>query len=74
MDRRVDVAGADLNAESKKLLEQMATEITAEYNRELNPGPRQLLYDNITDHSRNEVVAQDAVAHALKNAAIESTQ
>ena len=52
----------------------MAAEITDEYNRELNPEPTQLLYDSITDHSRNEVVAQDAVAHAIKNVSIESTQ
>jgi hypothetical protein len=50
----------------------MGAEITAEYDRELNPEPTQLLYDSITDHSRNEVAVQDAVDHALKNASIES--
>jgi hypothetical protein len=72
LGRRVDVAGTDLNGESNKMLEQMAREITAEYNRELNPEPAQLLYDDITDHSRNEAVAKDAVAHALKNVAVEA--
>jgi hypothetical protein len=72
MGKQVDISGADLDAESSKLLQQMAAEITAEYGKELNPEPAQLLYDNITDHSRNEVVAKDAVAHALKNVAIES--
>jgi hypothetical protein len=74
MGRQVEISGADLNAESNKVLEQMAAEITDQYNRELNTEPAQLLYDSITDHSRNEVAAQDAVDHALKNVSIESTQ
>jgi hypothetical protein len=73
MGKEVEITGADLGAESRKMLQQMATDITVEYKRELNPGPTQLLYDAITDHGRNEVVVKDAVAHALKNAAIEST-
>ena len=72
MGKQVEVTGADLNAESIKALQQMGAEITAEYDRELNPEPTQLLYDSITDHSRNEVAVQDAVDHALKNASIES--
>jgi hypothetical protein len=72
MGKQVEVTGADLNAESIKALQQMGAEITEEYDRELNPEPTQLLYDSITDHSRNEVVVQDAVDHALKNAPIES--
>ena len=69
--RQVDIAGADLNAEANQLLQQMAAEITEAYKKELDPEPAQLLYDSITDHSRNEVAVQDAVAHALKNANIE---
>jgi len=72
MGKQVEIAGADLNAESTKMLQQMAADITDEYKKELNPGPTQLLYDSITDHGRNEVVVKDAVAHALKNAPIES--
>ena len=72
--KQVEVSGADLNAESNKVVEQMAAEITAEYNRQLDTEPTQLLYDSITDHSRNEVAAQDAVDHALKNVSIESPQ
>ena len=72
--KEVHTAGPDLDAESNKVLQQMADEITTEYNKELNPQPTQLLYDTITDHGRNGVVAKDAVAHALKNTAIESTQ
>jgi hypothetical protein len=74
MGKQVEIAGADLTAESNKVLQQMAAEITDEYNKELDPGPTQLLYDAITDHGRNEVIVKDAVAHALKNITIESTQ
>ena len=70
--KQVEITGVDLSAESTKMLQQMAADITDEYKRELNPGPAQLLYDSITDHGRNEVVVKDAVAHALKNSTIES--
>ena len=72
--KQVEITGADLGAESTKMLQQMAADITDEYKRELNPGPAQLLYDSITDHGRNEVVVKDAVAHALKNTIVESPQ
>jgi hypothetical protein len=72
--RRLEVTGPDLDAESAKMLQQVASDITNEYNRQLNSNPTQLLYDNITDHSPNGVFAKDAVDHALKNAAIEATQ
>jgi len=74
MGRQVDISGTDLGAESGKMLQQMAADITAEYNKELNPGPTQLLYDTITDHGRNDTVVKDAVAHAIKNVTIESAQ
>jgi hypothetical protein len=74
LGKQVDIAGTDLQAASNKFLQQTAAAITADYNRELNPGPTQLLYDSITDHSRNEVVVKDAIAHAIKNVAIESPQ
>jgi hypothetical protein len=70
--RPVEIAGTDLQAESNEFLQQTAAAITADYSRELNPGPTQLLYDSITDHSRNEVVVKNAVEHAIKNASIES--
>lgn len=70
--RQVEISGADLDAESNKMLQQMANEITEEYNKELNPGPTQLLYDSITDHGRNEVIVKDAVDHAVKNVSIEA--
>jgi hypothetical protein len=71
MGKQIDIAGENSDAESTKLLQQMANEIAAEYNKQLNPEPAQLLYDDITDHSRNEVLAKDAVDHALKNVTIE---
>lgn len=72
MGKQVEIAGADLNAESMNALRQMGAEITAEYGKELNPNPAQLLYDSITDHSRNDVAVAEAVDHALKNVSVES--
>ena len=74
MGKQVEITGTDLGAEFTKRLQQMAIHIADEYTKQLDPGPTQLLYDAITDHSRNEVVVQDAVAHALRNIAIESPQ
>jgi len=72
LGKQVEISGADLDAESSNMLRQIATEITDEYGKELNPGPTQLFYDAITDHGRNGADAKDAVAHALKNVAIEA--
>jgi hypothetical protein len=72
MGKQAEVAGANLDAESTKWMQQMASEINEKYNNELNPEPTQLLYDTITDHARNGVAARDAVNHALKNASIEA--
>ena len=66
--RQVPIAGADLNAAANDALRQRAAEFTKEYNRELNPEPAQQIYDNITDHSRNEMTAKEAVPLALQNA------
>jgi hypothetical protein len=69
MGEKLEVSGTDLAGESNKLFQQVADEITDEYNKELNPEPAQLLYDNITDHGRSEVAVQDAIASAIKNVA-----
>jgi hypothetical protein len=74
MGREVSVSGADLEGEVHKALQDIGAEITDEYEKELNPNPAQLLYDSITDHSRNDVAVQDAVDHALKNASVEADQ
>jgi hypothetical protein len=69
--RIVELNGSELGAQSDRALEKIASEITTEYGKELNTEPTQLLYDSITDHARNDVSYKDAVAHALKNAAVE---
>jgi hypothetical protein len=70
--RPVSISGDDLNAEYTKALQTVADEITAEYHKQIDPEPTQVLYDTITDHSRNGTLASDAVAHALKNVSIEA--
>jgi hypothetical protein len=72
--KQLEITGSDLNAESNKMLQQSAADITDEYDKELNPNPTQLLYDDITDHSRNETDVKDAIAAAIQNAAIASAQ
>jgi hypothetical protein len=74
MGKQIDVSGPDPGSAASEALQQAGSEITAEYNKELNPNPTQLLYDSITDHARNGVVAQEAVDHALKNGAVEAAQ
>ena len=74
MGKTIRVTGSDTHAEITKLLQRLGAEITDEYNKELNPDPTQLRYDEITDHSRNEVDSKDAVAQALKDAAPTSTR
>jgi hypothetical protein len=66
--RQVPIAGTDLNAAATKALGELASEFTAEYGRRLDPEPTQQLYDDITDHSRNDTEVKDAVAIAIKNA------
>jgi hypothetical protein len=65
LGRKFSISGTDLQGELSKALQKMGAEITDEYSRELNPNPTQLRYDEITDHSRNDVSAKDAVAEAL---------
>jgi len=48
------------------MLQQMATDITDEFNKDLNPDRRNCSTTPITDHGRNEVVVKDAVAHTLR--------
>jgi hypothetical protein len=67
LGRQVLITGTDLHAELSTLLQQMGKDITDEYSKELNPETAQLRYDDITDHSRNEVVSKDAVAQALRD-------
>jgi hypothetical protein len=73
MGKQVELTGTDLNAESSKALQQMATDITDEYNKELSPGPTQQYYDRITDHSRTDISVSDAVAAAVRDVKIGSS-
>ncbi len=73
MSKQFRVSGTDTRAEINKLLQNLGAEITAEYDKQLNPEPAQLRYDTITDHSRNDVDAKDAVAQAIKDTALAST-
>jgi hypothetical protein len=66
MGKQVVITGTDLRGQMSKLLEQMSTDITDEYNQEVTPEPTQLRFDAITDHGRNGVAAADAMAQALK--------
>lgn len=72
LGRTFSISGTDLQAELSKALQKMGGEITEEYSRELNPNPTQLRYDSITDHSRNDVSAKDAVAQALSDSGVAS--
>jgi hypothetical protein len=65
--KQVSATSADLNMEMNKLLQQMGAEITGAYNQKVNPSLAQNRYDDITDHSRNDVSAAEAVAQALKD-------
>jgi len=69
LGRSQEVTGSDLDASANKWLEQVAAEITADYNDQLDSNRAQAVFDNITDHSRNDVAAEDAVARALKDVA-----
>ncbi len=74
MSKQFRVRGTDTRTEINKLLQKLGAEITAEYDKQLNPEPAQLRYDTITDHSRNDVDAKDAVAQAIKDTALASTR
>jgi hypothetical protein len=74
MGKQIEISGADQAAESSKALQEVAMEITDEYNKELNPEPTQLLYDSITNHGVNDVVAKDAAEHAIRNSVIDAPQ
>ena len=63
----VSVEG-EVDTECSKALEQLVAAITAEYNGQLNPGPAQQRYDDLTDHSRNGADPKQAVEEALQPA------
>jgi len=70
LGRTVAISGSDLDAEFAKTLRRLSANITADYNDKLAPGPAQQRYDDLTDHSRNDVSASEAVAQALRETQI----
>jgi hypothetical protein len=72
LGKKDSINGTDLHAELGKQLQQIGAEITEQYAKQLNPDPTQLRYDAITDHSRNDVAASDAVAQVLKDVSLPS--
>jgi hypothetical protein len=74
LGKTFSISGTDLQAELSKSLQKMGSEITDQYSRELNPNPTQLRYDSITDHSRNDVSAKEAVAQALSESGVASSR
>jgi hypothetical protein len=64
---RIDIAGADLNAEADKALQQVAADINAEFSRQFDPDATQRYYDALTNHGRNRIIVKDAVAAALRD-------
>jgi hypothetical protein len=72
--KQVEITGTDLNAVSSAMLQQLADEITGEYDKELNPESAQLLYDALTNHGRNDTPVKDAIATALRDVKVASTQ
>jgi hypothetical protein len=70
--RQIQVSGANINSAIDKALQQMSSEITQEYDKQLNPEPAQSRYEALTDHGRNEVEAKDAIAQVLNDPALVS--
>jgi hypothetical protein len=64
--KKFQISGADLDGEVTKLLQKLGAGITHEYNDKVSPGVAQQAFDDITDHSRNDVAASAAVAEALR--------
>jgi hypothetical protein len=64
--KQISVSGSDLGAEINAALQRIGAEITAEYGERLNPNAAQQRYDDLTDHSRNDISASDAVARVLQ--------
>ena len=71
---KVDITGADLNAEFEKALSQAANDITTEYGKDINLAATQQYYDTITDHGRSESDSKQAMVAAIDNTKTTSLQ
>jgi phage gpG-like protein len=71
---KINITGSDLNAEFEKALSQVANDITAEYDKNINLAATQQYYDAITDHGRSESDTKQAVVAAVANTKTSSIQ
>lgn len=67
LGQHLAVSGADLEMEYTKALQDAGSEITREFSEKLGVAAAQERFDELTDHSRNDVAAADAIAEVLKN-------
>jgi hypothetical protein len=61
-----EISGRDLRKALSAALQKVGAEITNEYNRQMPVETTQLRYDDITEHSRKDIPAPEAVARAVK--------
>jgi hypothetical protein len=64
---QVPISGSDLNGAADAALRKLAGEFTDGYGKRFNPDAAQEIFDSITDHSRNQSSASEAVGVALKD-------
>ncbi len=62
----IAISGRDLRNAVSAALQQAGADITNEYNRQMWVETTQARFDLITEHSRKDIPAPDAVAQALK--------
>jgi hypothetical protein len=74
LGKTVDISGTNIDEQFEKVLHEMATDITNEYDRNIGFAAAQRYYDAITDHGRNGSDVREAVAAAIENTKIVSTQ
>lgn len=63
--KQIPITAPDLDSQFSNTLQQLSKAISADYSRKLNPDAAQLRFDDLTDHSRNDLAAQDAVTQSL---------
>lgn len=72
--RQIGINGTDVDAQLARTLQQTATDITHDFDRELSFAATQQYYDTITDHGRNESDVKEAVVAAIENVKMVSIQ
>jgi hypothetical protein len=66
LGKQISTNGTDLNGEAQKVLLQTGAEIIGEFHKKFKPDLAQNRYDDLTDHGRYEIGAEDAVAQVLR--------